>query len=208
MTPDRLNETAPRFGPDVMLRNPAFIHPTACLYGKVTMEEGASAWIHMAVRAETQEVVVGRFTNLQDFVMVHVGYDTPTVIGAYCSIAHHCTIHGCRIGDNCLIGINSTVMDGAVIGDNCVIGGHTLITEGTVVPDNSVVVGTPGRVIKARNSFVANRANALLYHRNALAYARGDHRAWTGPDYDAEWPQVMARIEADFAARYDAAGID
>lgn len=203
--PDRTNDTARRFGPEVVLRDPAFIHPTALLYGKVAVEEGASVWVHAVARAETHEVTVGRFTNVQDFVMLHVGWETPTVIGAYCSIAHHCTIHGCRIGDNCLIGINSTIMDGAVVGDNCVVGGHTLITEGTVIPDNSIVVGTPGRVVKTRNSFVANRANALLYHRNALAFANGDHRAWTGPVYDAEWPQVLARIKADFAARYGAA---
>ncbi|MCB2100807.1 MAG: gamma carbonic anhydrase family protein [Rhodobacterales bacterium] len=186
---------------DQTLNNPAFIHPSALMYGRVTVDEGASLWPNVVVRAEMHEVRIGRFTNIQDFVMIHVGWHTPTLVGDYCSITHHCTLHGCTIGDNCLIGIGATVMDGCVIGDNCIVAGHAFLKEGTVIPPNSIVMGAPAKVVRARDSFVANRINALMYHHNALAYARGDHRAWTGPAAEAAFEDAKARAEADAASR-------
>ncbi|HEX7649436.1 MAG TPA: gamma carbonic anhydrase family protein, partial [Noviherbaspirillum sp.] len=143
--------------PQVVLRNPAFIHESAYLYGKVIVEEGASIWVNAVARAEHKEIVIGAHTNIQDFAMLHIGDATPTIIGSHCSITHHCTIHGCTIGDNCLIGINATIMDGCVIGENSIIGGHTFLKEGTVVPPNSIVMGVPGKVVRTQNNFVRNR---------------------------------------------------
>ncbi len=164
------------FGPGIELNNPAFIHPTALIYGKVSIDEGASLWPYTVIRSEMFEVRIGRRTNIQDFVMIHVGNNSPTIIGENCSITHHCTIHGAEIGDNCLIGINSTIMDGAKIGKNCIIGGHTIVTEGTIIPDNSIVMGSPGKVVKERDSATANIMNAAFYFENAKAYARGELR--------------------------------
>jgi len=185
-----------------MIHETAYIHPSAQIYGKVAIGEGASVWPNTVMRAEVFEIVVGRFTNIQDFVMVHIGIETPTIVGDYCSITHHCTLHGCTIGDNCLIGINSTIMDGAVIGDNCIVAGHTFIREGAEIPDNSIVMGTPGKIVRTRNNFVANRLNAVLYLRNARAFAAGDHRAWTGPDCEAYMAEQRRLFEAEFRERY------
>lgn len=190
----------PVFGPDVVLENPAYIHPTAHLYGKVKVMEQASIWINVAARAENREIVIGPYTNIQDFTMIHVGAQTGTYVGAHCSITHHVTIHGCKIGDNCLIGINATVMDGAVIGNNCIVGEHSLVRPGMAVPDNSVVVGSPAKVIKEQNNYVRNKLNAWLYWKNALAYAKGDYRAWDGPDYAKEVSQQIKTLEAELHA--------
>lgn len=158
--------------------NGIFRHPTALIHGAVSLAAGVSLWPYAVIRAEMHKVVVGRFSNIQDFVMVHIGYGSDTVIGEYCSIAHHSTIHGCTIGNNCLVGINATIMDGAVIGDNCIIAGHALVKEGTVVPPNSVVAGVPAKVLRPMPDPLPNVVNALLYYRNAKAYVAGDHRAW------------------------------
>ncbi|MCW9035050.1 MAG: gamma carbonic anhydrase family protein [Rhodospirillales bacterium] len=190
------------FGPKVTLNNPAFIHPSALLYGKVTVEEEASIWPYVVARAENYEIKIGKRTNIQDFVMLHVGYDTPTIIGENCSITHHCTIHGCSIGNNTLVGINSTIMDGCIIGDNCIIGAHTFLKDGTVIPDNSVVMGSPGEVKKERNSYVANCMNAELYLRNAHFYAEGKHNAWEGPEFAAELMGKMSDLGAEFKKLY------
>ncbi|MEQ9519747.1 MAG: gamma carbonic anhydrase family protein [Parvibaculum sp.] len=163
-------------GPSVRLNKVAFIHPTALVYGEVEINEGSSLWPYVVIRSEMHEVRIGERTNIQDFVMIHVGNATPTIIGNDCSITHHCTIHGAEIGDNCLIGINSTIMDGVKIGKNCIIGGHTIVTEGTIIPDNSIVMGSPGKVVKERDSSVANIMNAAFYHQNALAYTQGEYR--------------------------------
>ncbi|WP_025898258.1 gamma carbonic anhydrase family protein [Sneathiella glossodoripedis] len=169
-------------GPDVTIDNAAFIHPTALVYGKVKIAKGASLWPYSVIRAETRDVTIGEFTNIQDFVMIHIGDTTGTHIGSHCSITHHCTIHGCTIGDHCLIGINSTIMDGCVIGNNCIIAGHSFLKEGTVIPDNSIVMGTPGKVVRTQNNYVKCRMNAFMYYRNALAYGKGSHREWASEE--------------------------
>lgn len=180
------------FGPGIVLDNPAFIHETALIYGKVHIGEGASLWPHVVIRSEMHEVRIGRRTNIQDFVMIHVGSQTSTVIGDNCSVTHHCTIHGAEIGDNCLIGINATLMDGAKIGANSIVAGHSIVTEGTEIPENSIVAGAPAKVIRTRDNRIANIMNAAFYFENARAYARGEHRIAE----QAEFKQAMA---AEFA---------
>ena len=181
------------FGPLITLNDPAFIHPTTLIYGKVTIGPGSSTWANTVIRAENDEVVIGANTNIQDFTMIHVGSATSAIIGDNCSVTHHCTVHGCVIEDNCLIGINATIMDGAVIGANTIVAGGAFVTEGTIIPENSIVAGVPAKVIKTRNSRDANRYNAILYNLNAVAYARGEHRAWADPATVAE---AKRRLEA------------
>ncbi len=86
------------------------------------------------------------------------------------------TLHGCEIGDRCLIGINATVMDGAKIGANSIVAGHSLVVENAVFPENSVIVGAPARKVKTRDNTKANLTNAQFYLENALNYARGVER--------------------------------
>jgi carbonic anhydrase/acetyltransferase-like protein (isoleucine patch superfamily) len=138
--------------------------------------------------------------------MVHIGYTGPAIIGDYCSIAHRVMLHGCTIGDNCLIGIGATVMDGVVIGENSIVAGHAFVREGTIIPANSIVVGTPARVVRTANNWIANRLNAWLYHRNAQHYARGDHRAWHGREYEAVKAAEQARLQAEFDTLYGRPG--
>jgi len=170
------------FGSEVTIDDAAFIHPSALIYGKVRVDAGVSMWPYSVIRAETHDVTIGAFTNIQDFVMIHIGDVTGTHIGSHCSITHHCTLHGCTIGDNCLIGINTTIMDGCVIGNNCIIAGHSFLKEGTVIPDNSIVMGTPGKVVRTQNNYARCRLNAYMYYRNAIAYGKDQHREWASED--------------------------
>lgn len=180
----------------------SYIDPTARVFGAVTLEEGASLWPYTVIRAEGAFVRIGLNSNLQDHVMVHVGYNKPTIVGEFCSITHRVVLHGCTIGDNCLIGIGATIMEGAVIGENSIVAGHSYVADNTVIPPNSIVMGTPAKVVRTVNSFVGNRINALLYLRNAQAYAKGEHRAWDGPEYEAEAARWKQDAEALFKARY------
>jgi carbonic anhydrase/acetyltransferase-like protein (isoleucine patch superfamily) len=180
----------------------AYIDPTAQIYGRVEIGAGSSLWPGSVIRAESGYVRVGRFTNLQDHVIVHVGYHAPTIVGDYCSITHRAVLHGCTIGDNCLIAIGATVMEGAVIGENSIVAGHAFVPDGMIVPPNSIVMGTPARVVRTANNFVANRINAMLYHHNAQCYARGEHRGWEGPEYEARARAWQEDAEREFKARY------
>ena len=92
-----------------------FVHPSAQMYGKITIGEGSSVWPNAVMRAENDHISIGRVTNIQDFVMIHVGFDDPTIVGDFCSITHRVTLHGCTIGDHCLIGIGAIIMDGAAV---------------------------------------------------------------------------------------------
>lgn len=164
------------FGPRVEIAPDALIHDTALIHGKVTIASRVSVWPHVVIRAEADQVEIGEGTNLQDFVMVHVGMNTGTKVGRNCSITHHVTIHGCDIGDDCLIGINATVMDGARIGAGSIVAGHAIVMENAEFPPNSIIAGVPAKLIRTRDNTVANRANADWYWRNAQAYAHGIHR--------------------------------
>ena len=163
-------------GGDVTLDDTTYVHETAYIYGKVSMGAGSSVWPQVVMRSETQEVVIGERTNIQDFVMVHVGEATPTVVGDDCSITHHSTIHGCTIGDRCLIGINATIMDGAVIGENSIVAGHSIVRENVEFPPNSIIAGVPAKLIGSRDNGKANAMNAAFYYENAINYAAGEER--------------------------------
>jgi len=176
----------------------AYIDASARVFGSVEIGEHASLWPGAVIRAESHFVRIGRCSNLQDHVMVHVGYRQPTIVGDYCSITHRVVLHGCRIGDNCLIGIGATVMEGAVIGENSIVAGHSFVADGTMIPPNSIVMGTPAKVVRSTNNFIANRINAELYKRNAECYARGDYRGWEGPAYEAEARRWQQEAEDQF----------
>ena len=188
------------FGPEVIINKAAYLHPSALIYGKVRIEKGASLWPYTVIRAESQDVVIGEYTNIQDFVMIHVGEGTSTIVGSHCSITHHCTLHGCTIGDNCLIGINTTIMDGCVIGNNCIVAGHSFLKEGTVIPDNSIVMGTPGKVVRTQNNYARCRMNAFMYYRNALAFTRDEHREWASEECLKEMQSEMEKLRKEQAA--------
>jgi len=175
----------------------AWVAPGAELYGRVSIGAHASLWPRVVIRAEAQQVIVGRYSNLQDFVMVHVGYDDGTHIGDYCSVTHHAIVHGATVEDACLIGINAVVMDGACIGRGSIVAPGAVVTEGKQIPPHSIVAGVPAKVLKERDSERDNRLNAWQYHRNARAFARGDHRCWDGPEY-LEWlAWIRGEIETD-----------
>ncbi len=173
------------------------VAPSASIYGEVDIGAGSSVWPNAVVRAECQHVRVGRVTNLQDFAMVHVGYDHPTLIGDFCSITHHATIHGATVGDACLVGIGAVLMDGVVLGAGSIVAGGAVLTEGSVFEPGSIVAGVPARTIKRRDATRENRLNAWLYHRNALAYARGEHRAWHGEEFDRWKAELLRELETD-----------
>src|SRR4051794_19276301 len=179
-------------GSDVRLDRPAYLDPTARIFGLVSAGEGSSFWPYSVIRAEGAGVRIGRCCNIQDGAIIHVGGGRGTVIGDYCSIAHRAVVHGADIGDDCLIGIGAVVMDGAKVGNRCVIGAMALVPPGTEIAAGSVVMGVPGKVVATRDNFAANRRNALMYQRNALAYAEGRHDAWRGEEF-ARWREDVVR---------------
>lgn len=99
----------------------AFVAPTAVLAGDVTLEEGSSVWYGAVLRADTGRIRVGKDSNVQDNAVLHTGPDLDVVIGDRVSIGHSAVVHGCTVGDDCLIGMHATVLNGAVLGQGSLI---------------------------------------------------------------------------------------
>ena len=182
---------------DISIDPSVFVAESAEIYGKVRIGPESSIWPKVVIRAESHGVEIGRYTNLQDFVMVHIGYDHATSIGDFCSITHHATVHGCTIEDDCLIGINAVVMDGAVVGRGSIVAGGAMIKEGDVFAPGSIIGGVPAKKLTERDSSRPNRQNAWQYHWNAQAFKRGQYRSWAGPEYEAWIKEIARKIESD-----------
>ncbi len=125
-----------------------WIASAAHLYGDVVLGERCSVWPTAVLRADINSIRIGDDTNIQDGAIVHLADDFGVVIGKRVTVGHGAIVHACEIGDDCLIGMRATVLDGAKIGDGCIIGAHALVTQGMEVPPGSMVLGTPGKVVK------------------------------------------------------------
>lgn len=156
------------------LEGEVFVAPGAKVIGRVAIGQGSGVWFNSVVRGDDAPIRIGRYTNIQDGSIVHVQDAAhPTNIGDYVTVGHNVILHGCTVGDNCLIGMGAIILTGAVIGENCIIGAGTLITEGKEIPAGSLVVGSPGRVIRSvgEQDIAAIRASARHYYERALEYA-------------------------------------
>ena len=137
-------------GPNV--HETAYVHPRAVVIGNVTLGSRASVWPCAVLRGDVAPIMVGEDTNIQDGAVVHVADGLPAKIGARVTVGHLAMIHACEIGDECLIGMHATILDGAVIGARSIIGAGTLVTKGTRIPPGSMVLGSPGKVVRPLSS--------------------------------------------------------
>jgi len=149
-----------------------FIAPTATLIGSVVLENNASVWFGALLRADGDLIHVGEGSNIQDGAVLHADPGFPLHLGKRVTVGHKALLHGCRIGDECLIGMNALVLNGASIGKGCLIGANALVTEGMEVPDGSVVLGSPGRIVRTLEEDARRKLaeSALRYIENARRY--------------------------------------
>lgn len=161
------------------LADDAWVAPTADVMGNVELESQSSIWFGAVLRGDNDFIKIGAGSNIQDNSVLHTDPGQPLVIGQGVTVGHKVMLHGCTIGDNCLIGIGSTILNGAVIGNNCIIGAHALITEGKIIPDNSMVIGAPGKVVKTLSDAQIGmlKMNAQVYIHNAARFAKGLEKA-------------------------------
>ena len=128
--------------------NNFFVAPSASVMGRVFLAKHVSVWFGAVLRGDVEEIKIGENSNVQDLSVLHADPGHPLLIGKNVTVGHKVMLHGCSIGDNSLIGINSVVLNGAKIGRNCLIGANSLITEGIEIPDNSLVMGSPAKIKK------------------------------------------------------------
>lgn len=138
-----------------------YIAPNATVVGDVTLAKDVSIWYGAVLRGDNGRITLGEGTNIQDNAVVH----EETTIGKYCTIGHGAIIHGCTIGDGCIIGMGAVVLGGAVLGDGCLVGSGALVTGKTVAPAGSMLMGNPAKVVNSMTpeQLVANLQNAAHY---------------------------------------------
>jgi len=125
-----------------------FVAPNATLIGSVVLHDRSSVWFNAVLRGDSEPIVIGEDSNVQDGTIMHTDPGMPVSVGRGVTIGHMAMLHGCEVGDNSLVGIKATVLNGARIGKYCLIGAGALITEDKQIPDYSMVLGSPGRVVR------------------------------------------------------------
>lgn len=133
----------PRIGQGV------FIAPNATIIGDVEIEDEASIWFGAVLRGDIGPIKIGKRTNVQDLVCIHMtGGVSVTELGADVTVGHGAILHGCKVEDRCLIGMGSIVMDNAVIGEGSVVAAGSVVSPRTVFPPRSLVRGSPARLVR------------------------------------------------------------
>jgi carbonic anhydrase/acetyltransferase-like protein (isoleucine patch superfamily) len=137
-------DTFPQLGDGV------FAHGSAQIIGDVAIGRDSSIWCNAVLRGDVNRITIGECSNVQDFAMCHVSHKTaarpegaPLKIGNYVTIAHSVLLHGCNIGDECLIGMGSIVMDDVVIEQQVMVGAGSLVPPGKVLKSGGLYVGRP-----------------------------------------------------------------
>lgn len=128
------------------------LHPQArvadqsVLVGDVTLEEGVNVWYHAVLRADTASMHIGSGSNIQDNCTLHCDEGFPLIIGRDVTVGHGAILHGCTIGDRCIIGMGSILLNGCIIGEDSLVAAGALVTQNTVIPAGSMVMGSPAKV--------------------------------------------------------------
>ena len=131
------------------LTRAAFVAANATVLGDVTLGPLSSIWYGCVLRGDINSIVIGEGSNVQDGTIVHLADDYGVRVGRFTTIGHAAIVHACDIGDECLIGMGSTILDGARIGDHCIVGANALVTQRFVAPPGSMILGAPAKVVRA-----------------------------------------------------------
>ena len=140
-----------------------YLAPNATVVGDVQLAGGVSIWYGAVLRGDTGKITIGENTNIQDNCVIH----ETTVVGKGCSIGHGAILHGCTVGDDCVVGMGAIVLNGAVLGDHCLVGAGAVVTGKMNAPAGSLILGNPATVV---NELTPDQIDYI--HRDAQLYLR------------------------------------
>lgn len=121
-----------------------YVASGAVVTGDVELGENVNIWYNAVLRGDSGTIRVGEGTNIQDGCVLH----DATTLGRFCTVGHRAVVHGCTVGDYCLIGMGAIVLNGAVLGDHCMVGAGALVTGKMNAPAGSLILGSPARVVR------------------------------------------------------------
>ena len=160
----------------------AYVDPAAVVIGDVEVGEGSSIWPCAVIRGDVSRVVIGRYTAVEDGVLIHGGGDParepvepiPVWIGDHCTIGHGAILHSCTVESYALIGMNAVVHTAAVIGEGSIVAMGSVVERGYRVPPRTLVAGSPARPVRqlGEEVYENQRRRTLFYHRLAMEHRR------------------------------------
>lgn len=150
----------------------AYLTESATVIGDVTIKANASVWYGVTIRGDTEAIVIGENSNIQEGTVLHTDKGYPLTVGDNVTVGHQAMLHGCTIGDGSLIGIQAVVLNGARIGRHCLVGAGALVTEGKEFPDNSLIIGSPAKAVRTltEEQLAGLKKSADLYVQRAKHY--------------------------------------
>ena len=154
------------------IKETSFVAPNASLIGRVKIGENSSVWFNTVLRGDMETITIGNESNIQDLSMGHADPGFPLLLGNRVTIGHHCVLHGCKIGDDCLIGMGAIIMNGVRIGRGSIIGAGAVLLEGMEIPEFSMVIGSPAKIKKTYDESILDniRKSAKIYVKRSIRY--------------------------------------
>lgn len=143
-----------------------WVAPDAHVIGRVKLGSDVGIWFGAVIRGDNEPIVVGDRTNIQEGATLHTDPGFPLTVGTGCTIGHQAIVHSCTLGDNVLVGMGATILNGAKIGANSLVGANALVTEGKEFPEGSLIVGAPAKAVRA-----LDEATIEKLRRSAQNYA-------------------------------------
>ena len=150
----------------------AYVHPEAVIIGNVTIGKLASIWPCAVLRGDSNRIVVGERTSIQDGAVIHVTSELPTLIGAECTVGHNAHLEGCTMQDGSLVGSGALVHHSAIIQTGALVAAGAVVTHGTIVPVGALAVGVPAKILEGRADAEVLAYSVETYTRNALEYPK------------------------------------
>lgn len=126
----------------------SFVHPLASVTGNVVIGKNCYIGPGAAIRGDWGQIILEDGVNVQENCTVHMFPGKSITLKESAHVGHGAIIHGANLGKNCLIGMNSVIMDDAEIGDESIVGAMAFVKAETKIPQRSLVVGNPARIIK------------------------------------------------------------
>ena len=153
----------------------AWVADSAQVMGNVELAADSSIWFGAILRGDTETIVIGRGSNIQDGSVLHADIGKPLTVGENVTVGHQVMLHGCTIGDGSLIGIGAVILNGAKIGKGCIVGAGALVTEGKEFPDGSMIIGSPAKAVRELSGEQqdALKMSAVHYIENARRFKNG-----------------------------------
>jgi carbonic anhydrase/acetyltransferase-like protein (isoleucine patch superfamily) len=157
-----------------VLGESVYIARSAVVFGDVTLGDFSSVWCNAVLRGDINRIQVGRGSNIQDNVVLHLADEYPCIVGDWVTVGHSAILHACTVGNEVLVGMGSVLLDGVVVGEQSIIGARALVTQRMQIPPGSLVLGSPARVVRELNHEERTRLKGMAekYVAAAAYYLR------------------------------------